>query len=582
MCGVVRAGVDAAGFFQVRAEIAGSGFLLDDGFLAAGVFGVVGQNFKRMQVDIAVGTIARAETAADAPIFDDDFQGIAAANRADWAAHHAKRVAALAAACGDKITIKTQAVANQARDAIVSVGAGVHAGIAARTVLQIEDEQALRFHQSLGEELINGNAVDHLQALLIGGAALGGGGFETGANAGETRDHIAKIVAGNTHQLDVIESCAGGGANAAAEETDFAEIVAPGKIGENHFAAGIIFRNFHETDSNKIKAIGGFALSDDGLAGSETLEFYAFFEMRNKFRRQVREHRHAAKMIFESAAAVGFVELRAEGLVLEHDVENVAQHFVGDDIGLSNDSGGAWVEIHTGHFAEKIAGPEVGNWIAVRKVHGCVDGDGAVARFLFAPVFVATNERAGQALEESFSAALRFDVGDWRRDRNARVTLGDVKRRRAKLAFAADDVASAEAALDDGAAIYLEECSGNALEDGNPKQLFRFENLRVRACCDGGPRKPLVGQRAGGAGNHALAAGDAGGITHRCVQVEGDSGRIAFAHAAKDKIILDLIATPNAAVAKDAGVVVDSDGEGRIVFSASNQASCKARLRDAS
>jgi len=29
---------------------------------------------------------------------------------------------------------------------------------------------------------------------------------------------------------------------------------------------------------------------------------------------------------FESAAAVGLVELRAEGFVLEHDVENVAQH----------------------------------------------------------------------------------------------------------------------------------------------------------------------------------------------------------------------------------------------------------------
>ena len=36
-------------------------------------------------------------------------------------------------------------------------------------------------------------------ALLVGGAAFRGDGFKTGTNAGETRDHVAKIVAGNAH-----------------------------------------------------------------------------------------------------------------------------------------------------------------------------------------------------------------------------------------------------------------------------------------------------------------------------------------------------------------------------------------------
>ena len=42
MRGVVRARVDATGFFQSGAEIAGRSFLFDDGFLAAGVFRIFG------------------------------------------------------------------------------------------------------------------------------------------------------------------------------------------------------------------------------------------------------------------------------------------------------------------------------------------------------------------------------------------------------------------------------------------------------------------------------------------------------------------------------------------------------------
>ena len=71
---VVWTGVHAARFLQMRAKIAGSRFLLDDRFLAAGILRIVSQNFEGMQIDIAVGAIPRAEPAADAPILDDDFE----------------------------------------------------------------------------------------------------------------------------------------------------------------------------------------------------------------------------------------------------------------------------------------------------------------------------------------------------------------------------------------------------------------------------------------------------------------------------------------------------------------------------
>src|SRR5215467_13099447 len=121
---VVRAGVDTTWLFQVRAKVAGSGFLLDHGFLATRTFRIVGEDFEWVQVDIAVGAITRAQAAADAPVLDDDFQ----------------RIAALAAGRGYKIVFETQAVTNEARDTVVGVGAGIHAGVASRAVLQVENE----------------------------------------------------------------------------------------------------------------------------------------------------------------------------------------------------------------------------------------------------------------------------------------------------------------------------------------------------------------------------------------------------------------------------------------------------------
>ena len=75
----------------------------------------------------------------------------------------------------------------------------------------------------------------------------------------------------------------------------------------------------------------------------------------------------------------------------------------------------------------------------------------------------------------------------------------------------------------------------------------------------------LVGQRPGRAGLHALAAGDARAGAHRVVEVERDPGRVALAGAADDVVALDVVAGPDAAVAQDAGVVVDvDDGVGRV------------------
>src|SRR6202162_3363523 len=146
---VVRACVNTTGLGQIGAQVAGSGFLFYDCLGAAGTIGIFIQYLERMQIDIAVRAVARAQAAADAPILDDDFERIAAANGADRAAHPAEGVAALPTTGGNQILLEAQAIANETGNAIVSVRAGVNAGIAARAFLQIEDQQTLRFHQAL-------------------------------------------------------------------------------------------------------------------------------------------------------------------------------------------------------------------------------------------------------------------------------------------------------------------------------------------------------------------------------------------------------------------------------------------------
>ncbi len=112
------------------------------------------------------------------------------------------------------------------------------------------------------------------------------------------------------------------------------------------------------------------------------------------------------------------------------------------------------------------------------------------------------------------------------------------------------------------------------------KKVFGFEPLRTGAGGDGGANDPFVGKRARWAGNHALTAGNARGIAHRRIEIESDAGGIAFAHAAEDEIIFDFVAAADAAIAEDASVMVDSDGEGRIIDTACDSAFGEAWLRD--
>src|SRR6185437_2463961 len=202
---VVRARVNAAWFRMLRAEIARSGFLFHDGAGAPRRIRIGDLHGKRVHVDIAVGTILRAQTATDAPVFNNHFQRIAAPNRTHRTAHHAQRVAALAAGGGYKVFIETQAFANQARDAVVRIGASADASIAARATLEIENQQALRLHQALREKILQRCGFDQREAFAILALALERDGFEAAANLRKLLEHQPKLLRRNAHNFDMVK-----------------------------------------------------------------------------------------------------------------------------------------------------------------------------------------------------------------------------------------------------------------------------------------------------------------------------------------------------------------------------------------
>jgi hypothetical protein len=89
-----------------------------------------------------------------------------------------------------------------------------------------------------------------------------------------------------------------------------------------------------------------------------------------------------------------------------------------------------------------------------------------------------------------------------------------------------------------------------------------------RLAAEFGLHHEFVGERAGGAGDHALAAGDARRIAHGTIQIERDSGIETLAAAAQHEIVADLAAAANTAIAQDASLVIDGDGQRRIVLAA--------------
>src|SRR5450755_4109365 len=498
-----------------------------------------------MHVDISIRAVFRAQPATDAPVFDNHFQRIAAPYGANRTAHHAQRIAALPAGGSHQIFLETQPLADQARHAVVRIGAGSHASVAARAAFQIQYQQTLRLHQTLSQKMIQRHAGGRRQTLLILLLSLPGQNFQAAANLWELLHHLVEFFSVDTNQLHVIQRRAGGGAASSAQQSDFPEISAAAEIRQHQFATRMRFRYLHESDTDQIEIVRDVALVANDVVLAVPHQLHLVAQQVDEIRRQGLEHRNAAQLVFQGALLVVRIQLRFEGLVALDDIQHVAQHFQHHAIRGRAYSCRARIQAHAGHFAEQIARPQRSHRIIVRQIYRSINRDSAPLAFLFPPLLRTAGQAAGEFAEEAGRTALSLDVRHRGRKVNLRVAFHNVKRGGTVLALAAHDLALLEMAADHGALIELQESPGYFLEIRKFQQLFNVHRLARQY----GFHHALVGQSAGWTGHHALPARDARGIAHGQVIVEGDAGHEAFTSSTEHIVVLDLIASANAAVA---------------------------------
>ena len=111
-----------------------------------------------------------------------------------------------------------------------------------------------------------------------------------------------------------------------------------------------------------------------------------------------------------------------------------------------------------------------------------------------------------------------------------------------------------------------EEFRGDASEEGVIDEIGGGEGLGVGGMFGRFETGDGFESDGGGwAGDHAFAALDAGGGAHGIIEIEADAGGGAFASATEDIVAFDFAAGADAAVAEDAGGVIDDEDGGRVI-----------------
>ena len=461
------------------------------------------------------------------------------------------------------------------------VGTRADAQITARAALEVDEQEVLRFHQPLLEELIDGAGSRRRRGLFRLQPRAGGVG-QALTDLGEPVQHVAKLGGADPDELDVIQRSAGGGAAALViQESDLAEIRAPGRIGDDEVTSRKGLGHLHEADADQVEAVGGVALPDDDLARLEADQLGARGELTQKVVADAVEDGHGPEMGLERALPVRRVELGLEALVSLQHAQDIAKHLEHHGLLDRAHGRGPRIEAHARHLAEEVARPQLGNGIVVVQIDGRIDGDESTRAFL-AGVVLARHQ-VGESSEEIRDAQSvlprpALDVRHGRRDEDVDLSAQDVEGGRSVLTFAADDLAWRKRAAHDGPAIQLEEVPGDSPEDRQAQQLLGIEG---RAGWRLGAADDLVRQRPRWTGHHALAARHARGVGHRLIEVEADPRLRTLPGSPDDEVLLEVAAGPDAAIAEDAGGVIDVDDDRGVVRGPPRRVRGESRGRDA-
>jgi hypothetical protein len=162
------------------------------------------------------------------------------------------------------------------------VCASAYTLIAASASLQVQHEQALGFHQAVGEKLIDRQVLHLGKALAILGKTFSCDGFQSRPHVGKVLQHELEVFARYPHDLHMVECRTGCRARRAVQKGHFTEVAAASKVGENKLSPWTVLRDFYEADANQEKAVGRFTLPTNDLSRTETKKFYAIAQVINE------------------------------------------------------------------------------------------------------------------------------------------------------------------------------------------------------------------------------------------------------------------------------------------------------------
>src|SRR5579864_6872625 len=198
--------------------------------------------------------------------------------------------------------------------------------------------------------------------------------------------------------------------------------------------------HLHETDANQVEAVGEIILMADDFALGIADQVYLAPQAVDEILAETGEHGHRAQMIVEGAAAVVVLDLGAQRLVALHDLKNVFEHLEHDAGGGGANGGGPRIAVHAGHLAEQVACVEFVHRVRELKIDRGIYGNRT-------PAWAGERRRwparqfAGELTEKSRGSAFRLHVRHGTGKINAGCAFQNVKRSRAVLALAADNLA---------------------------------------------------------------------------------------------------------------------------------------------
>ena len=111
----------------------------------------------------------------------------------------------LAAGSCDQIFVKPKTIADQSTDAVVCVRACPYALVASSAAIEVEHQQALRFHEPLCQKRINWHVLDLCKALPILSSAIASDYLETRADLGKALEHEIEVLHPNAYCLHMVE-----------------------------------------------------------------------------------------------------------------------------------------------------------------------------------------------------------------------------------------------------------------------------------------------------------------------------------------------------------------------------------------